>query len=222
MPLPFCSFSLDLAGCPLRPSPNPSASPPSLHSRSPMLSVAFSASLVSRPVPRRRLNNRTPNSCLPLRTYPPPIRSCNGRKSFLVSISRSLCCSSGSRVAVSPVCSGRDSDARLMPSLDQRVLGLVRSWGFRSVLAMIACGLLAANCGRVLAAEGVAESGILAFGSKKAVFSGLGPKLLQVLGVFREQGLLLAALLGVSAFFSMAETSITTLWPWKVREISFF
>lgn len=84
------------------------------------------------------------------------------------------------------------------------------------MLAMIACGLLVANCGRVLAAEGVAESGILVFGSKKAVFNGLWPKLLQVFSVFREQGLLLAALLGVSAFFSMAETSITTLWPWKV------
>ncbi|KAI8002961.1 putative DUF21 domain-containing protein [Camellia lanceoleosa] len=46
------------------------------------------------------------------------------------------------------------------------------------------------------------------------------PKLSQVLGVFKEQGLVLAALLGLSAFFSMAETSITTLWPWKVRELA--
>ncbi|KAK9938744.1 hypothetical protein M0R45_015466 [Rubus argutus] len=35
-----------------------------------------------------------------------------------------------------------------------------------------------------------------------------------------EQGLILAALLGLSAFFSVAETSITTLWPWKVRELA--
>ncbi|CAA2957713.1 DUF21 domain-containing At3g13070, chloroplastic [Olea europaea subsp. europaea] len=34
--------------------------------------------------------------------------------------------------------------------------------------------------------------------------------------VFKEQGLVFAALLGLSAFFYMAETSITTLWPWKV------
>ncbi|KAL4564069.1 hypothetical protein LXL04_028119 [Taraxacum kok-saghyz] len=40
------------------------------------------------------------------------------------------------------------------------------------------------------------------------------------LRVFREQGLILAALLGLSAFFSMAETSITTLSPWKVRELA--
>jgi hypothetical protein len=33
---------------------------------------------------------------------------------------------------------------------------------------------------------------------------------------YAEQGLILAALLGLSAFFSVAETSITTLWPWKV------
>ncbi|EYU27423.1 hypothetical protein MIMGU_mgv1a004081mg [Erythranthe guttata] len=46
------------------------------------------------------------------------------------------------------------------------------------------------------------------------------PKVLQVLKVFREQGLVLAFLLGLSAFFSMAETSITTLWPWKVRELA--
>jgi CBS domain containing-hemolysin-like protein len=43
---------------------------------------------------------------------------------------------------------------------------------------------------------------------------------LQVLQLIREQGLVLAALLGLSAFFSMAETSITTLWPWKVRELA--
>ncbi|XP_028795995.1 putative DUF21 domain-containing protein At3g13070, chloroplastic, partial [Neltuma alba] len=46
------------------------------------------------------------------------------------------------------------------------------------------------------------------------------PKLIQVLQVFKDQGLLLAILLGLSAFFSMAETSITTLWPWKVRELA--
>ncbi|GMY31024.1 DUF21 domain-containing protein At1g55930, chloroplastic-like isoform X6, partial [Fagus crenata] len=34
------------------------------------------------------------------------------------------------------------------------------------------------------------------------------------------KGLILAALLGLSAFFSMAETSITTLWPWKVLELA--
>ncbi|KAH7365493.1 hypothetical protein KP509_18G030900 [Ceratopteris richardii] len=48
----------------------------------------------------------------------------------------------------------------------------------------------------------------------------LGPKILQVLSVFRDQGLILSLLLGLSAFFSMAETSITTLWPWKVRELA--
>ncbi|XP_042415487.1 putative DUF21 domain-containing protein At3g13070, chloroplastic [Zingiber officinale] len=219
---PFFIFASGLVKDRYGSAPNPSANSPSLHSRPPMLSAAFSTSLFARPTPRGRLDNRTPISCLPHRIYPPPIRSCNGRRNFLVSISRSLCCSTGSRVARSPVASGLDSDTRAMPSSDQRVpvLELVRSRGFRSVLAVIACGLLAANCGRVLAAEGVAESGILAFGSKKAVFSGSWPKLLQVLGVLREQGLFLAALLGISAFFSMAETSITTLWPWKVRELA--
>ncbi|KAK1316448.1 DUF21 domain-containing protein [Acorus calamus] len=54
-----------------------------------------------------------------------------------------------------------------------------------------------------------------------AVFEGKPwPKFWQVVRVFREQGLVLAALLGLSAFFSMAETAITTLWPWKVRELA--
>ncbi|CAM6099175.1 unnamed protein product [Calypogeia fissa] len=50
--------------------------------------------------------------------------------------------------------------------------------------------------------------------------SNLNPKLLQILAVFKDQGLFLSALLGLSAFFSMAETSIMTLWPWKVRELA--
>ncbi|XP_073150420.1 putative DUF21 domain-containing protein At3g13070, chloroplastic isoform X2 [Henckelia pumila] len=41
-----------------------------------------------------------------------------------------------------------------------------------------------------------------------------------VLTLVKEHGLILAILLGLSAFFSMAETSITTLWPWKVRELA--
>ncbi|GKV44974.1 hypothetical protein SLEP1_g52109 [Rubroshorea leprosula] len=36
-----------------------------------------------------------------------------------------------------------------------------------------------------------------------------------VFKIFKEQGVILTALLGLSSFFSMAETSITTLWPWK-------
>eukprot|EP00850_Spirogloea_muscicola_P011825 SM000075S21914 [mRNA] locus=s75:7744:12596:+ [translate_table: standard] len=40
------------------------------------------------------------------------------------------------------------------------------------------------------------------------------------MAVVRDHGLLLTALLSLSAFFSMAETSITTLWPWKVRELA--
>lgn len=47
------------------------------------------------------------------------------------------------------------------------------------------------------------------------------PKTLQVLEVLRDQGLFLSLLLALSAFFSMAETSITTLWPWKVLSSNF-
>lgn len=64
------------------------------------------------------------------------------------------------------------------------------------------------KCRKALAAEGLVASTGMYLKSN-------WPKILQVLGVFKEQGLILAVLLGLSAFFSMAETSITTLWPWK-------
>ncbi|GMY31026.1 duf21 domain-containing protein, chloroplastic [Fagus crenata] len=67
------------------------------------------------------------------------------------------------------------------------------------VLAAMVCGVLVFGCRRVFAMEGVVNAGY---------------------GVFKDQGLILAALLGLSAFFSMAETSITTLWPWKVLELA--
>ncbi|GMY31013.1 DUF21 domain-containing protein At1g55930, chloroplastic-like [Fagus crenata] len=78
------------------------------------------------------------------------------------------------------------------------------------VLAAMVCGVLVFGCRRVFAMEGVS---IL-------LLRNAWPKTLQVLQVFKDQGLILAALLGLSAFFSMAETSITTLWPWKVLELA--
>lgn len=76
---------------------------------------------------------------------------------------------------------------------------------------MAVLGYSVIKCQRALAMEGLAGGVYL-----KSIW----PKVLQVLCVFKEQGLILAALLGLSAFFSMAETSITTLWPWKVRELA--
>ncbi|XP_058218891.1 DUF21 domain-containing protein At1g55930, chloroplastic-like [Rhododendron vialii] len=76
------------------------------------------------------------------------------------------------------------------------------------VLAAIVCGVVVAGCRRAFAAESA------------VVVNSSWPKVWQVLTVFKEQGLILAALLSLSAFFSMAETSITTLWPWKVRELA--
>ncbi|KAL8150685.1 hypothetical protein V2J09_020493 [Rumex salicifolius] len=64
---------------------------------------------------------------------------------------------------------------------------------FGAVLAAVVCGVLVFQCQRAMTMEGL---------------------------VIKEQGLILAVLLGLSAFFSMAETSITTLWPWKVRELA--
>ncbi|KAL8462303.1 hypothetical protein ACS0TY_033378 [Phlomoides rotata] len=75
-------------------------------------------------------------------------------------------------------------------------------------------------CRRALAMEGVMSAGYGFWERSLLAMRSSWPKVLQVLTVLKEQGLILAALLGLSAFFSMAETSITTLWPWKVRELA--
>lgn len=76
------------------------------------------------------------------------------------------------------------------------------------------------SCRRALAVEGLVGAGYGFWERSLLAMRTSWPKVLQVLTVFKEQGLILAALLGLSAFFSMAETSITTLWPWKVRELA--
>lgn len=42
------------------------------------------------------------------------------------------------------------------------------------------------------------------------------PMIVKCTAELKEHGVMLASLLAASAFFSLAETSITTLWPWKV------
>ena len=81
------------------------------------------------------------------------------------------------------------------------------------VLGAMVCGVLVFSCRRVFAVEGVVDAnyGVMGF------LRGSWPKMLQLLRVFKDQGPILFVLLSLSAFFSMAETSITTLWPWKVQ-----
>jgi hypothetical protein len=99
------------------------------------------------------------------------------------------------------------------------------------VLAAVCCGVfLVLGCNHK-AAVAVASEGVLNGGGGSYVTAGLEqikvscinslPKVMMVLKVLKEQGLILAALFGLSAFFSMAETSITTLWPWKVLFLIF-
>ncbi|KAG6503913.1 DUF21 domain-containing protein At1g55930, chloroplastic-like [Zingiber officinale] len=92
--------------------------------------------------------------------------------------------------------------------------------GFRIVLVAIVCGVLAVRCQRVLAEAATVDARVGVLASSRTSLSGVWPKVLQILQVLKDQGLILTALLGLSAFFSMAETSITTLWPWKVRELA--
>ncbi|XP_023525513.1 putative DUF21 domain-containing protein At3g13070, chloroplastic [Cucurbita pepo subsp. pepo] len=88
------------------------------------------------------------------------------------------------------------------------------------VFTAIVYGVLVVGCKNVLATEGVVSFGRDVVGQGILSFRNAWPKALLVLKIFKEQGLILALLLGLSAFFSMAETSITTLWPWKVRELA--
>ncbi|KAJ0933317.1 putative gliding motility-associated protein GldE [Helianthus annuus] len=91
----------------------------------------------------------------------------------------------------------------------EKLAGVMRC-GF--VVGVLVFGVI--RCRRALAMD-IGQKGVV--GLKDFVN---GPKFPQIVRVFREQGLILAALLGLSAFFSMAETSITTLSPWKVRELA--
>ncbi|KAF3620404.1 DUF21 domain-containing protein, chloroplastic [Capsicum annuum] len=88
------------------------------------------------------------------------------------------------------------------------------------ILVGLICGVFVIGCRRVLAVEGVISGGYGVLEQGLVVLRSYWPTVLLVLRMFKEQGLILAALLGLSAFFSMAETSITTLWPWKVRELA--
>ncbi|CAI0374042.1 unnamed protein product [Linum tenue] len=88
------------------------------------------------------------------------------------------------------------------------------------VLGAMVCGIVMFGYKRVFAAEGVANPGYGVSGQNILLLRNSWPRLQMLLTVIKEQGLILAALLGLSAFFSMAETSITTLWPWKVRELA--
>ncbi|KAL4271231.1 hypothetical protein GQ457_13G001610 [Hibiscus cannabinus] len=90
----------------------------------------------------------------------------------------------------------------------------------RGILVAMVCGVLALGCKRVFAVEGVVNAGYGVIGQSILLLKNAWPKLSMLIKVFKEQGLVLTALLGLSAFFSMAETAITTLWPWKVRELA--
>ncbi|XP_024386598.1 DUF21 domain-containing protein At1g55930, chloroplastic [Physcomitrium patens] len=93
-------------------------------------------------------------------------------------------------------------------------------WAATVCLALWAGGIRPAYAGGdgsgVLAPPSIGNMKSSVVGTLKAMW----PKTQQVLEVLRDQGLFLSLLLALSAFFSMAETSITTLWPWKVRELA--
>lgn len=118
--------------------------------------------------------------------------------------------------ATSVVCQCDDDNGRVLG----KQVGQVLLHAFLLAVACASCLLSR----RMAYAAAAADPGLLRLPSVlQQSKDGLGllwPKVLQVLGVFRDQGLLLSILLGLSAFFSMAETAITTLWPWKVRELA--
>ncbi|KAH9606633.1 hypothetical protein KSS87_013069 [Heliosperma pusillum] len=105
----------------------------------------------------------------------------------------------------------------------------LKKWGFIAVVCLIKGGIFVGlmlgcsiiRCSNVFAMEnGVLGGGNVGFEGINSLFRNAWPVILKVLGAFKEHGVVLGILLGLSAFFSMAETSITTLWPWKVRELA--
>ncbi|XP_038997109.1 DUF21 domain-containing protein At1g55930, chloroplastic-like [Hibiscus syriacus] len=90
----------------------------------------------------------------------------------------------------------------------------------RVLLVAMVCGILIFVCKRVLAVEEAGNAGYEVIGKSKLLLRNAWPKASMLLKVFKEQGVVLTVLLGLSAFFSMAETAITTLWPWKIRELA--
>lgn len=96
---------------------------------------------------------------------------------------------------------------------------IISKWAL-AVLVSISCASLVWRCRAAYAVETVPALVPQLSVKVKALWGLLWPKILQVLNVFRDQGLLISLLLALSAFFSMAETSIMTLWPWKVQELA--
>ncbi|CAH9107839.1 unnamed protein product [Cuscuta epithymum] len=88
------------------------------------------------------------------------------------------------------------------------------------IMVALIGGAFVFGCRRVFALENAVSAGYGALQQTLVALKSSWPTILLVLKVLKEQGLVLALLLGLSAFFSMAETSITTLWPWKVRELA--
>ncbi|MBA0632532.1 hypothetical protein Godav_001252 [Gossypium davidsonii] len=82
------------------------------------------------------------------------------------------------------------------------------------------CGILILGCKRVFAVEEVVNAGYVESGKSMLLLRNAWPKESMILKVFKEQGVVLTLLLGLSALFSMAETAITTLWPWKTHELT--
>ncbi|KAE8731812.1 hypothetical protein F3Y22_tig00002511pilonHSYRG00134 [Hibiscus syriacus] len=83
----------------------------------------------------------------------------------------------------------------------------------RGILVALVCGVLIFGCRRVFAVEGVVNAGYGVIGQCILLLRNTWPKASMILKVFKEQGVVLTALLSLSAFFSMVETAITTLWP---------
>ncbi|KAG6405272.1 hypothetical protein SASPL_132859 [Salvia splendens] len=142
--------------------------------------------------------------CTPPYNSPFPLFNCN-EKSPLSFIKTSCCATDDTN---SPAARPIDFGEVLV----RRGLGIAAAAALGAVVVLY--------CRRALAAEGVVAAGFGVWERSLLSVRSSWPKVLQVLTVFKQQGLILALLLGLSAFFSMAETSITTLWPWKVRELA--
>lgn len=172
-----------------------------------------------------RYGRKFPSRSSGFLAYRPSITSCgatfptwsleSSRKQYLNKSFVINPCSAGEDVENSAAAAAAAAAAAVVEGAELGFLDVLVRRGL--VLAAMVCGVLILGCRDAVAVEEVLDAGWPGVFQKSGVaLRNSWPKLLQLLKVFKEQGLILAALLGLSAFFSMAETSITTLWPWKV------
>ncbi|KAI4307900.1 hypothetical protein L6164_031027 [Bauhinia variegata] len=108
---------------------------------------------------------------------------------------------------------GRDSDCLSgKDAVSKKTLKFITELVKRGIIiAATVCGIIEES----LELMGVANAAYGVLGLSKLLLRNVWPKMSPAHTKWMEKGLVLSVLMGLSAFCSMADTSITALWPWK-------